>query len=119
MKRLLLVDDMKGVRDSLEVILSPHYHVEVVKSARAALERVQGASYDLLITDIIMPEMDGNELMVEVRKRSSMRILAISAGGNGASASQALMLASEQADGVLEKPFSKAELLEKIEEMLS
>lgn len=118
MKIILLVDDMKGIRDSLEVILSSQYTLDIAEDAEEGLSKIQNGQYDLVITDIIMPGMDGNELIVEAKKKTEAPILAISAGGNGASASQALILAQQLADDVLEKPFSKNDLLEKIKELI-
>lgn len=119
MRKILLIDDMKGIRDSLGVILSSRYALDVAAHAQEGLEKLSSNAYDLVITDIIMPGMDGNELIIQLKKKYSMPVLAISAGGNGASPDQALMLAKEKADAVLEKPFSKQELLDKIESLLS
>lgn len=118
MKKILLIDDMQGIRDSLEVILGSKYDVDSTSNAQEGLTKISAGSYDLIITDIIMPGMDGNELIVEAKKQSSTPILAISAGGNGASPDQALILATQHADDVLQKPFSKDELIEKIEKMI-
>ena len=118
MKKILLIDDMQGIRDSLEVILSSKYTLDVVDNAQAGLTKLGGQAYDLIITDIIMPGMDGNEFIMQAKKQVSYPVLAISAGGNGASPDQALMLARQQATDVLEKPFSKNELLAKIEELI-
>lgn len=118
MKRILLVDDMEGIRESLQVILSGHYMLDVAQSAEEGLSLFTSKNYDLVITDIIMPGMDGNELVMKLKERKSTPVLAISAGGNGASPDQALILARELADDVLEKPFSKSALLSKIEAML-
>ena len=118
MKKILLIDDMQGIRDSLEVILAPTYTLDIAKDAPEGLSKIAEGHYDLIITDIIMPGMDGNELMMQARKQTSTKILAISAGGNGISPDQALMLAKEQADAILEKPFSKNDLLDKIKTLI-
>ena len=118
MKKILLIDDMQGIRDSLEVILTSKYALDVVDNAQTGLSKITEGSYDLIITDIIMPGMDGNELMMQARKQTDAKILAISAGGNGVSADQALMLAKEQADMVLEKPFSRDDLLSNVEKLI-
>ncbi len=118
MKKILLIDDMKGIRDSLEVILASTYSLDVVDNAQGGLAKLGANKYDLIITDIIMPGMDGNEFIIEAKKKASCPILAISAGGNGASPEQALMLAKQQANEVMIKPFSKNDLLAKIEQMI-
>ena len=118
MKKILLIDDMKGIRESLEVILASTYSLDVVDTAQGGLTKLGASKYDLIITDIIMPGMDGNEFIIQAKNKSSCPILAISAGGNGASPDQALMLAKQQASDVMIKPFSKNDLLAKIEQMI-
>ena len=119
MAKILLIEDMKGVRDSLEMILSMAGHdVEQAENGTQGLEKIGGGSYDLVVTDILMPETDGTEVILQAKqKNSKIPILAISAGGNGVSADQALIIASQKADAILEKPFSKEEFLQKIDEL--
>lgn len=118
MKRLLLIDDMQGIRDALEVILASSYQLDIAADGQEGIAKLADGHYDLIITDILMPKMDGNELILQAKKKTNIPILAISAGGNGVSPDQALTMANQLADDVLKKPFSKAELLEKIEQML-
>lgn len=118
-KQLLIIEDMQGVRDSLEVILSiAGYEVDMAKDGQEGLNKASTKSYDLIITDILMPELDGTEVIVQLKNAGNKTpILAISAGGNGVSASQALTIAQEKADSVMEKPFSKEDLLGKVKEL--
>ena len=119
-KKILLIEDMKGVRESLEVILSIQgYQVDFANNGKDGLQKVHSAKYDLVITDILMPELDGTEVILAVRASGNkVPILAISAGGDGVSAKQALTLAKEKASAILEKPFSKEELLKAIKELI-
>lgn len=119
-KKILLIEDMKGVRDSLEVILSMQgYAVEFANDGREGLDKAKASKYDLIITDILMPELDGTEVIMQLRNSgNNTPILAISAGGNGVSASQALTLAQEKASAILEKPFSKEELLNQVKQLI-
>lgn len=119
-KKILLIEDMKGVRESLEVILSIQgYDVGLASNGAEGLEKAKATSYDLIITDILMPEMDGAEVIIQYQATGNKTpILAISAGGNGIPASQALSLAKEKADAVMEKPFSKEELLNQIKQLI-
>ena len=120
MTKILLIEDMQGVRDSLEVILSmAGYAVELANNGALGLEKLNNADYDLVITDILMPEVDGTEVIIQSKKlKPTMPVLAISAGGNGVSADQALAIASQKADAILEKPFSKDDFLGKINELI-
>lgn len=119
-KKILLIEDMKGVRDSLEVILSIQgYTVEFANDGREGLDKAKASQYDLIITDILMPELDGTEVIIQLRASGNKTpVLAISAGGDGVSASQALTIAQEKADAVLEKPFSKEVLLDQIKKLI-
>ena len=119
MARILLIEDMKGVRDSLDIILSMAGHqVELAANGSEGLQRIDSSAYDLVITDILMPEVDGTEVIMHAKKKSpSMPVVAISAGGNSVSVEQALMFANHKADAVLEKPFSKDELLATVNEL--
>ena len=119
--KILLIEDMKGVRESLEVILSiAGYQVEFANNGAEGLDKAKSVSYDLIITDILMPELDGTEVIMQLREAQNQTpVLAISAGGDGVSASQALMIARENANGVLEKPFSKDELLGEVKRLVA
>ena len=119
-KKILLIDDMKGVRESLEVILSIQgYDVDLAANGSEGLQKIKISSYDLIITDILMPELDGSEVVMQLQAAGDKTpVLAISAGGDGVSASQALTLAKEKASAVLEKPFSKEKLLEQIKKLI-
>ena len=119
MANILLIEDMKGVRDSLEVILSMAGHqVELAANGAEGLEKISNNAYDLIITDILMPEVDGTEVIIHAKKlHPSTPVVAISAGGNSIPAEQALMFASQKADAVMEKPFSKDDLLAQVNEL--
>lgn len=119
-KKLLIVEDMKGVRDSLEVILSiAGYQVVLAQNGQEGLDKAKSGNYDLIITDILMPELDGTEMIMQLKSAGlDTPILAISAGGNGVSADTALTLAKEKANAILEKPFSREDLLKAVEQLI-
>lgn len=69
-KRILIVDDDEMVLIALNELLKPEgYEVDSAGSAREALEKIEKSRYDLLMLDIIMPEMNGLELCKIIRKR--------------------------------------------------
>ena len=119
-KRILLIEDMKGVRESLEIILTMQdFHVEMAADGTEGLRIAKAANFDLVITDILMPEIDGAEVILALRAAGNKTpILAISGGGNGVSAATALTLAKAKADAVLEKPFSKADFLAAVRKLI-
>ncbi|MGD2126481.1 MAG: response regulator [Desulfobacteraceae bacterium] len=68
-KRILVVDDDEMVLIALHELLKPEgYEVQTASSGKAALEELHQNGYDLLMLDIIMPEMDGFELCKQIRK---------------------------------------------------
>ena len=120
-QKILLIEDMQGVRDSLEMILSmANYEVDTAENGEEGLIKAGSRDYDLIITDILMPKTDGIDVILTLEKKGiKIPILAISAGGNGVSASDALTVAAQKATAILEKPFSKEELLTKVKTLLS
>ena len=120
MARILLIDDMKGVRDSLEVVLSAEGHsVDMAENGQVGIDKLSKGEYDLVITDILMPEKDGTEVVIAAKSRHpNMPIMAVSAGGGGIDANEALTIASGKADKVLEKPFSKQDIIAAIQSLL-
>lgn len=120
MASILLIDDMNGVRSSLTTVLTTAGH-QVVEAGdgEAGLKKAQERSFDLVITDIIMPKVDGSEVILALKERSpALPILAISGGGATVNAEKALMLARNTADGVLSKPFSRGDLLEAVDQLV-
>jgi CheY-like chemotaxis protein len=82
-KRILIVDDEKAVRILLVEILKFHdYKIDVVENGVEAISHIDRRSYDLIITDYMMPKMDGLELTRRIRsKYPSTPILVVT--GNG------------------------------------
>jgi two-component system alkaline phosphatase synthesis response regulator PhoP len=73
-KRILIVDDDEMVLMALGELLKPEgYEVHTVSSGQEALERLDKNAYDLLMLDIIMPEMDGFELCRRIREKDVHR----------------------------------------------
>jgi CheY-like chemotaxis protein len=122
MKRILVIDDEPYVRDALKRVLEDdELGVDVAADAESALVQLDRQNYELAILDIIMPGMDGVELIRRLRAEyPAMRIIAISGGGNfelsgygpEAVTTRAYLAAAASvgADAVLAKPFETAEL---------
>src|SRR3972149_4329361 len=66
-KRVLVVDDEPGVRESIRILLSSDYDVATVPSGDAALDAIQREPPQLVLLDIVMPGIDGMELLERVR----------------------------------------------------
>ncbi len=120
MAEILIIDDEPGVLQVLRKILEGVGHtVTEALDGEGALRQFEGKPADLVVTDIFMPGMDGIELMVNIRKTfPDARVLAMSGGGllsRDQALSDAVLLG---ADHILEKPFSKDEVLEAVNRTL-
>jgi PAS domain S-box-containing protein len=108
--RILVVDDEMGPRESLRMILKPHYEVATAENATAALDAVRAFRPDLIFTDIKMPEMDGIELLRRVKSiDASIEVVMITAYASLDTVKHAL---THGAFEYLVKPFSRQELEE-------
>lgn len=121
MARILLIDDDNFVRDMLRHTLAHFGHTVIeARNGKEGLALIQSANADLLITDIVMPEMEGLELLMELRKRKPpIKIIAMSGGGRGNAADYLRTAKFMGAAKVLAKPFTNEALLAAINELLS
>ncbi|HEY9780290.1 MAG TPA: ATP-binding protein [Leptolyngbyaceae cyanobacterium] len=112
--RILVADDNADMRDYLKRLLSPFYQVEVVADGVAALAAVRQHLPDLVLTDVMMPGLDGfallHQLRADVRTREVL-ILLLSARAGEESRVEGL---DAGADDYLLKPFSARELLARV-----
>jgi DNA-binding response OmpR family regulator len=113
---ILLIDDDIAVLRTLEIILSDlGYDTATAKDGIEGLRAFHKIHPDLVITDLIMPEKEGLETIIEMRReRPEVKIIAISGGGRIQNTNFLEMAASLGADAVLAKPFEPAQLAAKI-----
>ena len=102
--RVLVVDDEEPVRDLLSRTLAlADYEVDVVPDGRTAVDRMRIFNYDLLITDLRMPGVDGLHVIREARRlKSDLPIIIVTGYSSEASAIEAINLGVQ---GYLTKPF--------------
>lgn len=122
MSRILIVEDTRLMRDSLvDVLTAVGHEVTTTENGAAAVEMIaEGQSFDIIITDIIMPEMDGIQAILEIRTmQPSARIIAISGGSARLEKASGLETAKRLgAVAVLEKPFEVDALLGAVDSAL-
>ncbi len=108
--RVLVVDDEASIRDLLSKMLAlADYDVDVADDGRAALERMRKGSYDLLITDLNMPGMDGLTVIHEARRLNEhLPVIIVTGFSTEASAIEAANLG---VSGYLTKPFKVPKVL--------
>lgn len=120
MKRILVVDDEDQIRTMLTQMLSQEgYEVHTAENGEDGMTLVGKYSFDLVITDMIMPVKDGLKFIMElVRDYPDLRILAIS-GGGAIKAERYLTMAGYLGDiATLEKPFKRDVLLGLVSQQL-
>jgi two-component system KDP operon response regulator KdpE len=110
--RVLVVDDERGIVRALRTNLSGHgFKVETAETGAAALASCRRHKPDLIILDLGLPDMDGTEVIRELRLESSVPILVLSVRGAERDKVAALDLG---ADDYLTKPFGVDELLARV-----
>lgn len=116
--RILLVDDNADMLSYVQRLLSPTYQVETVPNGQAALTAIQQRRPDLVLSDVMMPELNGFELLRQLRaddQTKTLPIILLSARAGEESRIEGL---AAGADDYLTKPFSARELLARIEATL-
>jgi excisionase family DNA binding protein len=110
--RVLVVDDEASIRDLLEKTLTmADYVVDTAPDGRSAIERMRMYPYDLLITDLRMPGMDGLSVVREARRfKSDLPVIIVTGFSSEASAIEALNLGVAS---YLTKPFRVPQVLAK------
>lgn len=116
---VLVVDDSKTICRSVETTLSEAgYSATTANSGKEGLRLWQEIQPELVITDIMMPERDGIEMMMDIRRHCPQaKILAMTAFRHSGSVDFADMLRRLGADDVLIKPFAPEVLLTKVDRL--
>jgi DNA-binding response OmpR family regulator len=117
-QNILIVEDEQLVRWSLSHALSKAgFNITTVGSGDVAMEQLQSAHYDLVITDIDLPKLNGYEVATQVKQYSSqIPVILTSAIGEG---DARLKLKKECIDSFIEKPFDLNEVTAIVTQLLS
>jgi CheY-like chemotaxis protein len=119
---VLLVEDSPEVSLSVREILNGAGHsVDEATNGKEGLDKITSGTYDLVVSDIWMPEMDGIALLKEIRGAGNdVPVVVISGGAPNAPLTYTAPLASTfGANAVIYKPFEKEELLKTIDAVMS
>jgi len=115
-KRILVADDDPAIRKVVREALSREgFEVETAADGRQAVERAEVAPFDLVITDLAMPNLDGRGVVREIRMRSEIPILVLTVR---AEEKEKVALLDAGADDYVVKPFGVAEILARVRALL-
>jgi len=121
MPRLLIIDDERLARLTLRKILERAGHeVMEASTGNEGLAMFRAKPCDLVITDIIMPDKEGIETIIELKRDfPGVRVIAISGGGRTRNLDFLKLASRYGAEQVLAKPFSQEDLVGAVNEVLS
>ncbi len=115
-RHILVVDDESRIRDVVEYALRRDgYVVSVAVDGRSALQQLMEHAFDLVVLDVMLPDMSGLDICRSVRAKSAMPILFLSARSDEVDRIVGLELGG---DDYLVKPFSPRELLARVNAIL-
>lgn len=115
---LLIIDDNHDMRSYLQRLLAPHFQVRTAANGRAALKQIEKQLPDLIVSDVMMPVIDGKQLVALLRKNpvtSRIPVILLSARAGEEARIDGI---EAGADDYLVKPFSGRELLTRIKSQL-
>lgn len=121
MSHILIIDDDEQIRSLLRQMLERAGHrVTDASNGNEGLERFRAVPADLVITDLIMPEKEGVETLVELRREfPSVPVIAISGGGRLGTRDYLPIARQLGARRTISKPFSRDEILEAVKSLLA
>lgn len=116
MKKLLIADDHEQILDVLTVYArKDDYEVHTAKTGAEALKLFSAQEFDAVLLDVMMPEMDGFEVCRQIRKKSMVPIIMITARGEDF---ERIMGLDIGADDYVVKPFSPSEVMARLRAVL-
>ena len=114
MSTILVIDDEKGILQLMHQALTKYGHnVETADDGQEGIRKFDDGCFDIVITDILMPVIDGNGVVAHIRKSEKQSIPVIAISGTP------WLLESANFDMVLSKPFPLKKLIESIRSLAS
>lgn len=116
MKKILLIDDEKRMLELLELYLKPYLYIcRKALGANEGLKYIKEEKFDIILLDVMMPEMDGWEVCKKIREYSDVPIIMVTAREQKEDIVKGLKLG---ADDYITKPFDEEELVARIDALL-
>jgi len=120
MKKILIIDDDQAIQQMVKRLTErAGYAAEMASNGEEGMMLIEENSFDLVITDIIMPKKEGIEIITIIRKNyPQIKIIAMSGGGRFTPEGYLKSAKILGADKVFTKPFNHREMLEAIDELI-
>ncbi len=115
MSRILIVEDDTDISGMLKELLSPHYETAQAFSGTEAVMCAEREDFDLILLDLMLPGMTGEEVLGHLRRKGSVPVIAVSAKDDKQTK---VTLLKTGVDDFISKPFDNDELLARIEALL-
>lgn len=113
---ILVVDDEKEIRDLVEIYLkNENYNIIKAANGAEALNIIEKHDIDLIVLDVMMPQMDGIEACMKIREKSNVPIIMLSAKSEDM---DKIMGLTTGADDYVSKPFNPLELIARVKSQL-
>lgn len=121
MKRVLIIDDDEVFRAYIQELLEiSGYDVVSAANGREGIEAVEEAPPDLVITDLVMPEVEGLEVIRSLRRTNKdLPVIAVSGGNCGFGASYLKIAEKFGATAIFDKPFDVEEFMAVVEKNIA
>lgn len=118
-KRILLTDDDEAFRESVkEILLLEDYDITEANNGLEAINLLKDNEYDLLITDILMPKVEGLELSTQLRELGiDIKTIGMTGGGQ-LDKDNIVSFATGFFDACLTKPFTREEILKEVDKLI-
>jgi DNA-binding NtrC family response regulator len=118
MKKILVTEDDQKMRDGLvEILKEEGYEVDFAQNGQKGLEKIKEKDYDIVLTDLIMPVMDGMELLRNIKHtKPGTSVIIITAFGTIENAVEAIKVGASE---YITKPFKIDEVQSKIKKVLA
>jgi len=120
MDRILIIEDDYQLRKLLTIVLEKEgYEIIGASNGKIGLKLSLEEPFDLILTDLVMPDKEGLETIIEIRKKSVVKIIAMSGGGSFEPEVYLAMAKKLGANKTIEKPFDMSALISMVKELLS
>lgn len=120
--KILVADDIREIRDLIRRFLERKYDVVMARNGEEAWELFNAEKPDLVLCDIVMPRINGMELLKRIRLQSyspETPVIIVTAATKDKELADGFWNKAAGSDGFLSKPFTSAELLSKVEACLA